>query len=303
MIGRLLGRWEATIRGHDDSRNPGGHRISRTRRPYPSDLTDQDWVLLEPLLEPSERRGRPPKWPARRAADAVFYLLRSGCAWRMPPREYPPWQAVYCHLRKWRRDGRLRRALDRLRGAVREAQGRAPDPSGAVVDSQAVKGTGAGGPERGYDGAKRLSGRRRHLLVDTGGLVLGARVHAASLHGRDGAQRLLTGESKRELPRMELLRADGACTRSFREWAEQERGWRVEVPHHPDRQLWRYGLEEKPRGFLVLPRRWVVERTFAWLGQARRLAKDYERLPETGVAMIHWAMSRIMLRRLARAAR
>lgn len=102
---------------------------------------------------------------------------------------------------------------------------------------------------------------------------------------------------------MELLWADGAYTRGFREWVEEERGWRVEVPHHRDRQLWRYGLEEKPRGFLVVPRRWVVERTFAWLGQARRLAKDYERLPETGVAMILWAMSRIMVRRLARAAR
>jgi putative transposase len=167
-----------------------------------------------------------------------------------------------------------------------------------------VKGAGAGGAERGYDGAKRLSGRKRHLLVDTGGLVLGAHVHAASLHDRDdGGQRLLTEGLQGELPRMRLLWADGAYTRGFREWAEEERGWRVEVPQHPDRQSWRYGLEEKPRGFLVLPRRWVVERTFAWLGQARRLAKDYERLPETGVAMIHWAMSRIMLRRLTRAAR
>jgi transposase len=154
-----------------------------------------------------------------------------------------------------------------------------------------------------HDGAKRLSGRKRHLLVDTGGLVLGARVHAASLHDRDGARVLLGDELKEELPRLELLWADGAYTRGFREWAKDERGWRVEVPHHPDRQLWRYGLEEKPRGFLVLPRRWVVERTFAWLGHARRLAKDYERLPETGVAMIHWAMSRIMLRRLTGATR
>ena len=272
------------------------------RRPYPSDLSDAEWVLLKPLLASPERRGRPPKWSTRRIADAVFYLLRSGCAWRMLPREYPPWQTVYYHFRKWRRDRRLRRAHNRLREAVREAEGREPDPSGAVIDSQAVKGTGVGGPERGYDGAKRLSGRKRHLLVDTGGLVLGAHVHAASLHDRDGAQRLLTEELKRELPRMELLWADGAYTRGFREWAEEERGWRVEVPHHRDRQLWRYGLKEKPRGFLVLPRRWVVERTFAWLGQARRLAKDYEKLPETGVAMIQWAMSRIMLRRLVRAA-
>jgi putative transposase len=140
--------------------------------------------------------------------------------------------------------------------------------------------------------------------VDTGGLVLGARVHAASLlHDRHGAQVLLSDRLKEELSQLELLWADGAYTRGFGEWAEQERGWRVEVPHHRDRQLWRYGLEEKPRGFLVLPRRWVVERTFAWLGHARRLAKDYERLPETGVAMIHWAMSRIMLRRLTSATR
>jgi transposase len=129
--------------------------MPRTRRPYPSDLTDQEWNLLEPLLASPERRGRPPKWPARRVADAVFYLLRSGCAWRMLPREYPPWQTVYYHFRKWRLDGRLRKAHDRLREAVRKAEGRNPDPSGAVIDSQAVKGTGVGGPQRGYDGAKR----------------------------------------------------------------------------------------------------------------------------------------------------
>jgi putative transposase len=127
------------------------------RGPYPSDLSDAEWSLLEPLLESSERRGRPPKWPARLVADAVFYLLRSGCAWRMLPREYPPWQTVYYHFWKWRRDGRLRQAHDRLREEVREAEGRERNPSGAVIDSQAVKGTGVGGPERGYDGAKRLS--------------------------------------------------------------------------------------------------------------------------------------------------
>ena len=198
--------------------------------PYPSDLSDTEWALLKPLLESSERRGRPPKWPARRVADAVFYLLRSGCAWRMLPREYPPWQTVYYHFGKWRLDGRLRQAHDRLREAVREAEGRDRDPSGAVIDSQAVKGTGVGGPERGYDGAKRLSGRKRHILVDTGGLVLGARVHAASLHDRDGARGLMTGELKEDLPRLELVWADGAYTRGFREWAEEERGWRVEVP-------------------------------------------------------------------------
>jgi putative transposase len=188
--------------------------MPRTRRPYPSDLTDQEWNLLEPLLASSERRGRPPKWPARRVADAVFYLLRSGCAWRMLPREYPPWQTVYYHFRKWRLDGRLRKAHDRLREAVRKAEGRNPDPSGAVIDSQAVKGTGVGGPQRGYDGAKRLSGRKRHLLVDTGGLVLGAHVHAASLHDRDGGQELLSDELKKELPRLESWSGPPARTQA-----------------------------------------------------------------------------------------
>jgi putative transposase len=237
---------------------------------------------------------------ARRYADAVFYLLRSGAPWRMLPREYPPWQTVYYHFRRWRLDGRLKRAHDRLRAAVREAEGRDLDPSAAVIDSQVVKTTRVGGPERGYDGAKRLCGRKRHILVDTNGLVLAARVHGADLPDRDGA-RLLLGE-KLGLPRLELVWADGAYTGGFRRWVEEERGWRVEVPYHRDRQLWRYGLEEKPRGFRVLPKRWVVERTFAWLALSRRLSRDYERLPETSEAMIYGAMSRIMLRRLARSA-
>ena len=165
---------------------------------YPSDLSDQEWAILQPLLSSAEKRGRPPKWPQRHVADAVFYLLRSGCSWRMLPREYPPWQTVYYHFRKWRIDGRLRRAHDRLREAVRESEGRDRAPSAAVIDSQVVKTTPVGGPERGYDGAKRLAGRKRHILVDTGGLVLAARVHGADLPDRDGGRRLL--EDGEELP-------------------------------------------------------------------------------------------------------
>jgi putative transposase len=164
---------------------------------------------------------------------------------------------------------------------VREAEGRDRDPSAAVIDSQVVKTTRVGGPERGYDGAERLAGRKRHVMLDTNGLVLAARVHAANLPDRDGGRRLL-GEGQ-VLPRVELLWADGgAYAGGFREWLRRRLGWRLEVPHHPDRQLWRYGLEEKPSGFRVLPRRWVVERTFAWLGLSRRSSKDYERLAETG---------------------
>ena len=155
-----------------------------SRRPYPSDLSDAEWSMLEPLLASSERRGRPPKWPARCVADAVFYLLRSGCAWRMLPREYPPWQTVYYHFSRWRRDGRLRQAHDRLRAAVREAEGRDRNPSGAVIDSQAVKGTGVGGPERGYDGAKRLFLRHEapHARGHQRAGPRRSRPRAASLH-------------------------------------------------------------------------------------------------------------------------
>jgi putative transposase len=182
---------------------------------------------------------------------------------------------------------------------VRDAEGRDRDPSAAVIDSQVVKTTPVGEPERGYDGAKRLAGRKRHILVDTNGLVLAARVDGADFPDRDGGRRLL--EEGKGLSRMEMLWADGAYTGGFREWLRRQLGWRLEVPHHPDRQLWRYGLEEEPRAFQVLPRRWVVERTFAWISHNRRMAKDYERLCATGEAFVYAAMTRLMVRRLARA--
>ena len=273
------------------------------RWPYPSDLSDAEWALFAPLLPPPAARGRPRKWPARLIADAVFYLLRTGCAWRMLPREYPPWPTVFAHFRRWRRDGTLRRAHDALRGRVRAREGRAAAPSAAIIDSQSAKTTGVGGPNRGYDAAKRLKGRKRHLLVDAAGLVLRACVHGADVLDRAGARRLVETARPDELPRLQLVWADQGYTGAFAEWLEERRGWRLEVVRHPERQRWRYWLEERPRGVVrVLPRRWVVERTFAWLGQARRLSKDYERLPATAEAMIYGAMSRLMLRRLAQVA-
>ena len=159
-----------------------------------------------------------------------------------------------------------------------------------------------GGCSRASTRRGRQSTTTSALLVDTNGLVLTVRVHGADLHDRDGGMQLLAEDSRPELSRMELIWADGAYTAGFSEWVKLELGWRVEVPHHRERQLWRYGLEEEPRGFKVLPQRWIVERTFAWLSQVRRLSKDYERLPEVAEAMIYGAMSRLMLRRLAKGA-
>lgn len=271
--------WTETTRPHYERRCPR----------YASDLTDEEWALIAPLMPSPSLIGRPRKTDLREVVNALLYMASSGGAWRLLPKDFPPFSTVQKYFYRWRDDGLLRTINNELVMAAREREGREASPTAGVIDSQSARTTESGGI-RGFDAGKKIMGRKRHIVVDTLGLMVGLVIHAADVQDRDGAPAVLKSILKR-WPWLRHVFADGGYAGPKLKGALQKVGkFTLEIIKRSD----------STNGFEVLPRRWVVERTFAWLGRCRRLAKDFERTIASAEAWVFIANIRLLTRRLAR---
>ena len=258
-------------------------------RRYQTDLTDDQWALVLPFMPAPAKTGRP-RADLREVVNGILYLVRSGCQWRLLPKCFPPWSTVHTWYRRWRTDGTLEAVHDALWRSCRRQAGRGESPASSAVDSQSVKAAGQGG-EKGFDAGKKVAGRKRHIWVDSLGLLLAVKVTGADTHDARAAGELLHRRRwDEELPRLRVVYADSM--------------YRAECLHEEVFSFAPFALHVVSRppeaeGFVKLPQRWVVERTFAWLGRSRRLSKDHERVVESSEAMVRLSMVHLMLRRLA----
>jgi len=274
------------------------------RKAYPSDLTDAEWEILEPLIPAISEEAVAVKYTRREIVNGILYVLRSGCPWRLMPHDLPAWGTVYDYFRAWRIAGIWDQALQALRRQTRQKQGRDEEPSAAVIDSQSIKTSAVRGPEKGFDMGKKIWGRKRHLLVDTQGNLMEVKVTGADDSDLAGGIKLVEPLQER-FPRLSLIWGDSHYGGQFLEWVKEHLGWDVQTVRRLGTARDENLIDPKPTrheskgGFAVLPKRWIVERSIAWITRWRRLARDHEGLPQSSEAFIKISAARRMLSHLA----